>query len=274
MSKQGILVSVAEDQQGKLPKIVTPVDPLPVDSMGYRVARDKVPGAEPIGAFGYRTSSSGETNRVVWPNGTFELPPAAGVQMSIVSTSANDDIAGTHVRKAELHYLDADLNAQTEFIELDGLTPVLTVATDIRFINCLHVHEIGTTAEAAGDITASNGGVTYAQIAQGEVRCTSSARMIPKGKVCYVAGAVGGAVSGTAAASVIIKIVASELDAFQYTDPLILFPYGGVAAQDTSEAYNFPVPLRFSEGTVVALTLSTDKAAIITASWFGWLEDA
>ena len=274
MSKQGILISRAENQEGKNPTIITPDNPFPIDNTGYNVARGKVPGAEPIGSYGYREASAGETNRVVWPDGLFSLPSAAGVQMSIVSTDANDAIAGTHAQKLEMHYLDANLNAETEIIEMDGLTPVLTIATDIRFINCLHIHEIGTTAEAAGDITASNGGIIYGQVAQGEVRCTSSMRMIPAGKVCYVAGVVGGAVSGTAAAKVILKIVGSELDAFQYTDPLIFFPYGGVGVQDTSETFNFPVPLRFTAGTVVGLVLTTDKIAIITASWFGWLENA
>lgn len=271
---QGILLTVARDQEGATPLIVTPVDRLPVDNMGVSVARGQVPGAIPIGAFGYRNASAGETNRIVWPNGIFSLPPTAGVQMSIVSTSANDSAAGTHARVLELHYLDANLLEKTELITMNGLTPVLTIATNIRFINCLHVHEIGTTASAAGNIVASNGGTTYGQIAQGEVRCTSSARMIPAGKVCYVAGAVGGSVSGTASASVILKIVASELDAFQYTNPLIFFPYGGVAAQDTSESFNFPVPLKFTAGTVVAMQLTTDKISTVTASWFGWLENA
>jgi hypothetical protein len=273
MSKQGILITVAGDQEGATPQIVTPLERFPVDDMGNDVARGKVPGAEPIGAFGYREASAGETNRVIWPNGVFTLPPVTGVQMSIVSTSANDGITGSHAQKLELHYLDDDLNPQIEFIETDGLTPVLTTATNIRFINCLHIHQIGTVAAAAGDITASNGGTDYAEIAQGEVRCTSSARMIPKGKVCYVKGIVGGAVSGTAAAKVIMKMVASELDAFQYIDPLILFPYAGVAVQDTSETFVLPIPLRFSAGSVVALTLTSDKVAIVTGSWFGWLED-
>lgn len=274
MSKHGILITVADDQEGANPQIVTPNNPFPVDSTGYNVARGKVPGALPIASYGFREAGAGETNRVVWPNGIFTLPPAAGVQMSIVSTDANDSAAGSNVQKLEMHYLDANLIEKEEVIITNGLTPVLTVATDIRFINCLHVHEIGTVAEAAGDIIASNGGTTYAQVSQGDVRCTSSMRMIQAGKVCYIAGVVGGGVSGTSAAKVILKIAASELDAFQYTDPLILFPYGGVAVQDTSETFNFPIPLRFTEGAVVGMILSTDKAATITASWFGWLENA
>lgn len=273
MAKHGTLLSIAENQEGKDPSIITPHDRLPSDSIMTDIARGKVTGAYPIGSYGQRTATGAETNRVIWPNGIFSLPDSAGVQMTIVSTSANDDAAGTNIRTVELHYLDADLVEKSEIVTLDGLTPVLTTATDIRFINCMHVETYGTTPYADGDITASNGGVTYSMIATAELRCSSSARMVSAGKVCYVAGAVGGAVSGTAAAGVFLKVVATELDGKQYIDPMILFPYGAIGMQDTSVAYNFPVPLRFSAGTVIALCLTTDKAATIGGSWFGWLED-
>ena len=274
MSKNGILLSVAQNQEGRLPKIVTPVDRLPIDAIGNDVARGKVPGAEPIGSYGEREADAGETNRVVWPNGVFSLPDAAGVQMSIVSTSTDDTDGGTGVNEIEIHYLDADLVAGHEIIPLAGLTPVLTAATNIRFVNCLHIQVPGTLSAASGDITASNGGTTYSQISAGEVRCSSSMRMIPAGKICFVAGAAASSVSGTAAARTVIRIVGSELDNHQYIDPLILMPYGSIAVQDSSEAFNFPVPLRFSAGSVVGLTVTTDKAATVAGSWFGWIEDA
>jgi len=243
------------------------------DTFETQVARGNVQGAYPFGSYGKRTATGAETNRIIWPDGTFTLPAAAGVQMTLVSTSANDAAAGTNIRKVELHYLDADLAPQSEIIELNGLTNVTTVATDIRFIQCLHVHTYGTSPYAAGTITAKNAGTTYSQISTGELRCSSSARMVPFGKKCFVSGAVAGAVSGTAAAGVFIQIVATELDTFQYTNPMILFPHGGIGLQDTSVTFNFPVPLVFNAGTVIALSMSTDKAAIVGASWFGWLED-
>jgi len=254
--------------------IVSETEPVPVSDFGTSVARGRMLGTNPFGGYGERVASAGETNRVIWPNGIFTLPPAAGVQMSIVSTSVDDDITGTNTRTLEMHYIDGNGDEQHEVVNLNGVTPVLTAATDIRFINCLHIHDVGANSSAAGTITASNGGTTYAEISAGNVRCTSSMRMVPTGKTCYIAGAVAGAVSGTSAAKVIVKVVASELDAHQYIDPLILIPYGGVAVQDVSEAYNFPVPLKFTAGSVVGLILTTDKAATVTGSWFGWLEDA
>lgn len=282
MSTNGTLISVAGNQDGaaiagsgrKTPKIVTTSDPFFADSTPLQVARGKVPGATPVGSFGERLALAGEVNRIIWPNGIFKLPPASGVQMSIVSTSANDAAAGTGIRTIEIHYIDSSLNQQHESVTLNGLTPVLTVATDIRFIDCMHVSSYGSTpAAASGTITASNGGVTYSQISAGDLRCTSSARMVPAGKYLYVAGAIGSSVSGTSAAKAELRIVATELDTHQYIDPLIFIPFGTIGIQDASEAFNFPVPLRFSPETVVALTVTTDKDAQVSGSWFGWFED-
>lgn len=243
------------------------------DTFPVQVARGLVSGAQPIGSYGERTTAGAETNRIIWPNGVFTLPDAAGVQMSIVSTSANDAAAGTGIQTIEIHYLDEDLIEKTEIVTLNGLTPVLTTATNIRFINCMHIQTYGANAYAAGDITASNGGTTYSQISTNETRCTSSARMIPAGKRAFLAGASAGSVSGTAATSAVVRIVATELDNHQYIDPLIFIPFGSVGIQDTSESFNFPVPLPFSAGSVIAMSATVDKAATVTGSWFGWLED-
>jgi len=273
-AKHGTLITIAENQEGKNPRIVTEHDPFISDSTMTNIARGKITGAEPMGSFGERQATAGEVNRVIWPNGIFSLPPSAGVQMSVVSTSANDTSAGTGIRTIEIHYLDANLDPQIEELTLNGITPVLTVATNIRFIQCMHVNTYGTTpVAAAGTITASNGGTTYSQISQGDLRCTSSVRMVPRGKYLYVSGAIGSSVSGTSAAKAQLRVVASELDSHQYLDPLILIPFGTIGVQDASEAYTFPVPLRFTEGSVVGLTVSTDKDASVSGSWFGWIED-
>ncbi len=273
MAKNGHHISVSTDQEGASPKIVTPTDRFPVDNIAYDVARGKVDGAYPIGSYGERNCDAGEVNRIIWPNGVFTIPDAAGVQMSIVSTSADDTDGGTGVNSVEIHYLDADLIEKHEIVTLAGLTPVSTVATDIRFINCMHLQTTGSGLAAAGDITASNTGSVYSQISTGEVRCSSSARMIPAGKKCFVAGASASSVSGTAAARSVIRIVGTELDNHQYTNPLIFMPFGSIAVQDTSDSFNFPVPLLFNAGTIVAFTVTVDKAATVAGSWFGWLED-
>src|SRR5512139_3268256 len=120
------------------------------------VARGDVLNAEPFGGYGELTTAGAVNNQIIWPDGVYTIPPAAGVQMSLVSTSASDGVAGTGIRSLDIHYLDNTLTPQIETVVLNGLTPVLTVATNIRFIQCMHMITFGTGKAAAGVITATN----------------------------------------------------------------------------------------------------------------------
>lgn len=252
----------------------TTFDHLRVIDFTHEVARGNIAGAYPFGAYGERVAAGAETQRVVWPNGVFQLLPTVGAQISIVSTSANDTDGGTGINTIDIHYLDANLAERVERVTLAGLTPVNTTATDIRFIQCMHGVTFGSGKKGAGDITADYSGATYSKIATGEVRCSSSARMVPAGKRAFIAGASASASSGSSAARVGVRVCTSENYGESYTDPLILFPQGSVAVQDNSIAYTFPVPMPVTAGNVIAMVATTDKAATISADWFGWYENA
>lgn len=241
------------------------------------VGRMEIDWAIPFSAYGKFVATGAVTNHLIWPDGVFNIPAPSGVQMSIVSTSANDDGSplGTGVRTLDIHYLDSDLNPQIETITTNGLTPVVTVATNIRFIQCMHIKTAGSLKSAAGVITTSNGGVIYAQIDAGSRRCSSSARMVPAGKKLYIAGAIGSSVSGTAAAGAEIKLSSTYFDGDDLTSQLIFIPHGTIGVQDGTIAYSFPIPVgAFPAGTIVAMEVTVDKAATITGDWFGWLENA
>jgi hypothetical protein len=62
------------------------------------VSRGAVVGARNTGGYGEKVTSGADSG-VLWSNGTYSFPPAAGVQLSVVSTSANDTAAGTGVRQ-------------------------------------------------------------------------------------------------------------------------------------------------------------------------------
>jgi len=274
LSKTGTFLQVPSDQEGAEPKLVTKDERLPTGDHATDIARGIIEGSRPFVSYGEREVQAGEVNRVIWPNGVFSIPDEGGVQMTVVSTSADDDETGTNARVVEIHYLDADLNAQDEYVTLQGLTPVLTIATDVRFINCMHIHEWGDTPTAAGIITANVGATTYSQIAIDDTRCASVARMVPTGKRLMVAGLVAGATSGTAAAGIKIRIASSAFENHNYVYPLTLIPGGAVALQDNSVTFRPPVPIPIPAGAVVAMTVSADKAADVTGSIFGWIEDA
>ena len=107
-----------------------------------------------------------------------------GEQMTLVSTSAEDGVAGTGVTSVRIHYLDGNWEQQEEMITLDGLTPVDTVATDIKFINVLHAESVGTNGVAVGDITIYKKGAAstvYTLLAVGGNMHLTSSRMVPAG---------------------------------------------------------------------------------------------
>ena len=247
-----------------------------VQDLGVQIARGNVTGAKPEGSFGELTLTGADANRIIWPNGAFKIPDAAGINVDIVSSNINDIDGGSGVNEVEVHYLDIDLNEQAVIIPLNGTTPIVNAITGVRFINCMHIQVTGTNGQGAlGEIKAYVGAQIYSEIKAGDVRCSSSARMVPKGKRTMVSGIVASAISGTAAARALVQVVATELDAHQYTDQGLFIPFGSIGLQDSSEGFNLPVPLPFSEGTVIAMLLkTTDKAALITADWFGWIEDA
>ncbi len=68
-------------------------------------------------AQGTRTNiSTAVTGDDVWSGTatTIPLPPSAGTQMTVVSTSANDTNGGTGINNVEIHYVDANGNEQIE----------------------------------------------------------------------------------------------------------------------------------------------------------------
>lgn len=238
------------------------------------IGRGEIEWATPFSSYGRIATGGPVTNRVIWPDGTYNIPPPAGVQISIVSDSANDTAGGTGIRTMDIHYLDNTLTPQVETVTLNGLTPVLTVATNIRFIQCAHILTAGSLRSAAGKITFTNSAIIYAQLDAGSRRCASSARMVPAGKRLFVSGAVAGSVSGTAAAQAQVKISSTYFEGHDLTSQLIFQPFGEIGLQDGSIAYAFPIPAGpFPAGAVVAMEVTTDKAAVVSGDWFGWLEN-
>lgn len=245
-----------------------------IRSLPISIARGAMPGAQPFGSYGERIVAGSEADVPIWPNGLIVKLPDAGAQLVIASNDPEDSATGTNVRTVEIHYLDGMLDQQIETIILNGIADVLTEARDIRWIQCMHLTTFGVNAFAAGTITATFGSDVYSQINPLKIRCSSSFRMIPRGKVLYIGGAVGSSVSSTADAHTLMSIVASELDNHTYHDPLILIPHAGIGLQNGALGFTFPPGLRFSEGTLVGGTHTTNKAAIVTMSWFGHIENA
>jgi len=245
------------------------------DAYELEIARGNAKNTELFGAFGEVVLGGPATNQMVWPGPTARQPYSpTGVAVTIQSDSASDTAAGTGVQQVQCHYIDVNGYEQSVDLEMNGITPV-AFPENVKFIQCVHANRIGTGLAAAGNITVVSGATVYSYIKAGDTRCTSSARYIPTGKRLIIREMVGGAISGTSAAQVKLALVATQIATHIYTDDtnIIYIRHNQVAMQDTSESLSnlyFP----FDAGVIVAMICSSDKAATITASWGGWLEDA
>lgn len=186
MSETGTNIQIPADQNGSSHTVVARdyQHRLPIVNYNRDVSLGNVANEFGFEGFGYKTTATPATVDV-WdgPTATIPFPPDEGIQMQVVSSSAEDSAAGTGIRSLYIIYLDADGNTQAELITMNGATPVLTTATDIRFLQFTYTATAGSVGEAVGTISIQSvGGVTtYGVIIPGQNRSISSARMIPAG---------------------------------------------------------------------------------------------
>ena len=171
--------SVILDQSGR----ISDFQPLAI-----QIARGRVPGARLFRKIG-RNSDVDNVREDVWSEGgVYTLPPSGGIQMSVQSTNANDSINGTGVRVVQIQYLDANGNEQIELVTLAGVTPTLTIATNIAYVNGISATEEGSLNGAAGNVTLTNvaRNIVYAAIEVGSGKDRQAVFTVPAGKMAFV----------------------------------------------------------------------------------------
>ena len=94
------------------------------------------------------------------------VQPSAGIQMEAVSTSTDDTLLGTGAQKLKLdYYTESPWERHTEVVEMDGTTPVNTVATNIYRLNKVTVSK-GHPAVGTITLKSTDAVTLYAQIDQ------------------------------------------------------------------------------------------------------------
>lgn len=248
------------------------------DMYAAQVSRGNVEGAVPLFGYGESVAGGALTNQPLLPiniGPVVNVPSSSGVQMTVASTSADDDKDdGTGARSLSLHYLDADLNEQFEEVFLDGLTPVQTTATDIRFVQCTHVKTYGSLKKAVGNISVYTAGpVIYSYINAGYRRCSSSFRRVPAGKRLMIKSLHGGCISGSSDAKCVIRIVTTKIDEYDYTEEGFFLPVMSLVFQDNSVSLPLDMPVPVESGVIVGMEYDVDKAATIAGGYSGYFED-
>lgn len=106
----------------------------------------------------YRVFGGGTANANLPIVTTAYSEPSSAAQRSIASSSASDTAAGIGARMVKITYYDDVLNGPfTETVTLNGVTPVNTTATNIRFIESLVVVNVGSDGANVGTITLYTG---------------------------------------------------------------------------------------------------------------------
>ena len=245
------------------------------------ITRGRVEGAQPVAVTGTITVTGAVTDIMVWPGSTVKDPsvaPVGGVQMTLVSTSAQDSAAGTGIRTLRFNYLDADLNPHSEIVTLNGTTSVVTVATNVRWVGDLTGLTFGSEKHAVGNITVTNSGTRY-KLLDLEARATrSTAFRVPAGKRLIIHSLFAGSSSGSAAAKVQVSLVASvigNLDGTvdRFEDVGLLFRQGTIELQDNTTTLADGALAALPPGSILGFRVTTDKGATVSAGFYGWLED-
>lgn len=238
----------------------------------HEISRGNVRGAYPMASYG-KVVLGGATNAaLIRDQDGVTLAVPQSVQLTVVSTSANDAAAGTGARTVVIEYLNGSLDLSMEVLTLNGTTPVTTVATDVRWVNSVYVSTAGTSGAAAGQISITHNSVVYARIIVGD-RCThNSFKRVPRGKMLYISSIYAGSASGSADTTALVELVSTQIDGLDQQETGLYYKQAGISLQDSAQSITFNMPFPITSGHIVGYIATVDKGATITAGFTGWVE--
>lgn len=239
------------------------------------IGRSNVRGAYYTVAYGRCTVAAATEFFLVRDQDGTTLTVPQGVQLTLVSTSDQDKPGGTGMHTVVIHYLDENLDLAYELVTLNGLTPVTTIATDVRWVQSIHGATFGTGRRAVGQIDVIHDtSVVALRILANARSSRSSLIRVPRNKRLMIAQFLAGAASGTSAARVVVELIISQVEGLDQSETGMLYAETGIALQDTSISTELTVPIPINPGQIAGFVASTDKGATIVAGLKGWIEDA
>lgn len=241
-------------------------------SYEHEIARGNVRGAYPYAAYGKLVTNGTTTNVMVRDHDNTALVVPQGVQLSVVSDSVNDGVGGTGARTVVIEYLNGQLDYSFEIVTLNGTTPVLTLATDVRWVQAVHVATVGSGNAAAGNISVSHSDTTYLRLSAGERTSHNSFTRVPRQRRLFITEMYAGANSGSSASRVTVEAVSTQINGLDQSETGLFYKVAGIALQDNSTTLSLTAPFPVNAGQIFGFIATTDKAATITAGYMGWIE--
>jgi hypothetical protein len=219
-----------------------------------------IPGSQEIIKMGY-IEGVNNAFQDIWTHGGTYVWPVAQQQMEVVSSSANDTAAGTGARSITFVYLDNTFAQHTETVTLNGVTPVLTVATNIYRINSFLVATAGSDKVADGNIdirNATDHATVYSEIMAGYNRDRNSMITVPAGKTLYIEELSFSAASdgGTFTTRFTLEATYNDVTGVVTT---LFYPYAEYVTLYVGQIDVFAEPLKLPAGTDLRIRVVTSN---------------
>ena len=192
----------------------------------------------------------------MWPLGTIQvLPTVAGV-VSLVSDNAADTLLGTGAQKILVQGVDANYNAVSEEVDMDGVTPSVSTTSFLRVFRMYNT-QTGTDEINQGNITASIGGNPQSYIAAQDGQTLVSQYTVPAG--CALLIVEAHANSGRIGNGDLEIKLQKKQPGEGWRTIVDLYPYEGEASSDVMDLVPEKTDIRgLAVSTVVNLNMSLE----------------
>lgn len=203
----------------------------------------------------------------VWSVGGLYPWMAAATALEVVSSSANDAVAGTGARTVLVVGLDANFNPVSQTVTLNGLTPV-ALPTPLLRVNSAVIMSAGSGEVNAGNIDVRRvaGGTVQCRLPAGYGISRQSIYTVPAGSTLQVLALVLGINRPTAARDCTVAVMMRNAVTGMFRMPLELSVSGGP-----------PYPHHGNPGIIVGektdfslrCTYTSSDNLDLTAGWLG-----
>lgn len=152
----------------------------PVEDTFLNASRGLIKDGDVVNIFGKALGTTSVVTteyRTPWENASDYTFPASALTMSAVSSSVSDTAVTLLIQGLDANFLEVSASVTT-----NGTTPVVITGQNFFRINAV----IDVSGNAVGDISITNGGVTYAKVIAGAGRSQAAIYTVPAGHCFYL----------------------------------------------------------------------------------------
>jgi len=235
------------------------------------VSRGLVQGISGLNKFGRNIDVAGATHEVVWDGHAVALSfPTVAAQVTVTS-SGDDDAAGTAAQSITIQGVDANWDLRTETIDLDATSDATSVLSYLRVFRAF-VASHGGTEWNDNDIDILSGASLLARISATIGQTLMAVYSVPDGKSLHIEDYYFSLLRATGASAVAAEVDLHTRDSVTGVT-LTKHTLGGLNTGGTPYPHVFRPPFKVPEKTDVWIDASSSAAADISAGFNGYLAD-